>query len=85
MANSKDIVELTDLSCYKDSFTTPLAELGVRTVDDLSRVLMDEEKTSSMISSIKGLGPKTVILWKKALSLPIGSMEARGTEKEETL
>ncbi len=69
MVNSKEIViELTDLPNYKNNFTGPLAQIGVSTIDDLRQVLMDEDRTISMISAVKGLGPKTVQDWKSALT-----------------
>jgi acetylornithine deacetylase/succinyl-diaminopimelate desuccinylase-like protein len=84
MVYSKRIItELTDLSYYKDSFTAPLAEFGVTTVDDLSKVLMDNERTASLISAVKGLGPKTVQQWKVILSESEESTEIAESEAEE--
>ncbi len=85
MANPKgNITELSDLSCYKGSFTTSLAEFGVTTVDDLSKVLMDEERTASMISSVKGLGARTVDIWKKALLPSEGSAVEKESEPDNS-
>ncbi|MGD0818800.1 MAG: M20/M25/M40 family metallo-hydrolase [Methanomassiliicoccales archaeon] len=81
MGNSKEnIAELTNLPNYKDSFTDPLAEFGVTTIDDLCQVLIDDERTASMISAVKGLGPRTVEVWKKALALHEEPTEAEPVE-----
>ncbi len=63
----KIINELTDLPNYKDAFTNSLSEFGVATIEDLSLVLLNNERTDSMIAAVKGLGPRTVQSWKKAL------------------
>lgn len=68
MVNSEGIIiELTDLPNYRASFTEPLAQLGVTTIDDLRTVLYDKERTVLMISAMKGLGPRTVQDWKDAV------------------
>ena len=84
MGESKETIsELTDLPNYKDIFTGPLAEFGVTTLDELIDVLGDEERTTSMISAIKGMGPRTVQLWKKALSMPEKKAGTTETAAEE--
>ena len=68
MDSSKGTVEnLNDLPNFKESFSVPLAEFGVNTIEDILNVFNDEEKTASMISAVKGLGPRTVLTWKNAL------------------
>jgi acetylornithine deacetylase/succinyl-diaminopimelate desuccinylase-like protein len=68
----KIILELNDLPNFKAVFSRPMAELGVTGIDDLRQVLLDEERTSAMISAVKGLGTKTVQIWKNALDAPEG-------------
>jgi acetylornithine deacetylase/succinyl-diaminopimelate desuccinylase-like protein len=71
MENSEAmIIELTDLPNYRESFTEPLAQMGVSTIDDLRHVLMDEERTALMIAAVKGLGIKTTQTWKNTLNRP---------------
>lgn len=78
--SKKIIIELTDLPNFRDSFAEPLTGLGITTIDDLRQVLMDDERTASMISGVNGLGPKTVQGWKDALE---GSEELSESEMEE--
>lgn len=77
------IVNLTDLPNYKVLFTEPLAEFGVKTIEDLTNVLKDEEKKASMISAVKGLGPRTVEAWEKELTVPVDSAEDSVKESDE--
>lgn len=71
MENSTEsmIVELKDLPNYRDIFSDPLKEFGVTSIEDLLGVLKDEERTSALISAVKGLGPKTVQCWRNVLLL----------------
>jgi hypothetical protein len=64
----KNLAILDDLPNYRDTFTVPLMEFGVKGIEDLRLVLGDEERTISMISAVKGLGPKIVQIWKKSLN-----------------
>ena len=66
--SSEKILELTDLPNYRIIFTEPLEEFGVITVDDLILVLKDDDRKESMISAVKGLGPRTVDAWENALT-----------------
>ena len=61
------IVNFTDLPNFKVLFIEPLEEFGVKSIEDLTEVLKDEEKKASMISAVKGLGPKTVQAWENEL------------------
>ncbi|HEY3420899.1 MAG TPA: M20/M25/M40 family metallo-hydrolase [Methanomassiliicoccales archaeon] len=84
MEYSKRIIEeLSNLPNYKDNFTESLAEFGVTSIEDLRQVLSDTERTSSMISAVKGLGPRTVQLWEKALSSTEEASENISEEQPE--
>ena len=83
MDNSKEIiVNFIDLPNYKDVFADPLKEFGVSTIDQLREVLKDKERTASLISAVKGLGPKTVQSWKNALKESETADEECRTESE---
>jgi hypothetical protein len=61
------IVKFTDLPNFKVLFIEPLEEFGVKSIEDLTEVLKNDEKKASMISAVKGLGPKTVQAWENEL------------------
>jgi acetylornithine deacetylase/succinyl-diaminopimelate desuccinylase-like protein len=90
MENTKPIIaELADLPNYRNSFTEPLAQMGVTTIDDIQHVLMDEERTALMIASVKGLGSRTVQGWRAVLAAsgaeePVGSGSERAVTGTDT-
>ena len=81
---AKTVVSLTDLPNYKDSFTEPLEKLGIINIEDLGQTLGDDEKTKAMIAGVKGLDPKTVEGWKKALTTPKETTENIAEETKAT-
>lgn len=62
------IKALTDLQGFKQGNVAELANIGIKTVDELKAALKDDAKVKEIIKNLSGVGPKTVDAWKAALA-----------------
>jgi acetylornithine deacetylase/succinyl-diaminopimelate desuccinylase-like protein len=59
--------QLSDLPNYKASFTEPLREMGITSLEDLKATLLDDSRSNEMIEKVVGIGPKIIQSWRNAL------------------
>lgn len=62
------IAKLKDLTGVTDEHVAVLESKGIKTPADMKKVLEDDEKVKDIITSLKGVGPKTVNKWKNELA-----------------
>jgi len=61
--------EFMKLHMFKEEYVPKLAEIGIKTVDELKAALMDEDRVKEIHEHLKGVGPKTIEHWKEDLAL----------------
>lgn len=62
------VKKLTDLKGFKEENLAELESIGIKTVEDMSAALADEDKVKEIVKTLSGVGPKTVMGWKEELS-----------------
>ena len=77
------VKKLTDLKGFKEENLAELESIGIKTVEDMSAALADEDKVKEIVKTLTGVGPKTVMGWKEALGdEPKPSKETKETKEE---
>lgn len=59
---------LTDLTGLEDKQAAELEAMGIKSVQDLSAALDDEERVKDIIKALSAVGPRTVAKWKDELA-----------------
>ena len=74
------VKKFTDLKGFKEENTAELESIGIKTVEELTEALANEDKVKEIVKTLSGIGPKTVMAWKEELS---GEAKPAKETKEE--
>ena len=62
------VKKLTDLKGLKEENLPELESIGIKSVEELTQALENEDKVKEIVKTLSGVGPKTVMSWKEELS-----------------
>jgi large subunit ribosomal protein L32e len=57
------------LHMFKEEYVAELEALGIKTVDDLTEALEDDDRVEEIKERLKGVGPKTIERWQEDLGV----------------
>ena len=77
------VKKLTDLKGLKEENLAELESIGIKTVEDMSAALADEDKVKEIVKTLSGVGPKTVMAWKESLEGEAKPAKAKAEEPAE--
>ena len=62
------VKKFTELKGFKEENVAELESIGIKTIEELSEALANEDKVKEIVKTLSGVGPKTVMAWKEELS-----------------